>query len=878
MKEKNNLRNKRIEKEKKIKEIIKNRKRKRFPRTLELLKKIRNSNKNRTLLSNEESSVNERPTELITTRSLALHNFFTLKGLSMQMGGCEVENIPRFCMKEIIDNAFDSSGKTPDITIKDWEPKTLRVKDKGVGMDRDTILNLLRYDISTSSKFHYIRETRGALGNALHCVFAAPYVLAQQRNIELTEPWIKICSKGIQYTVGFKIDWHAETIERQIEERKIEEDEGTEISITFPDDVTTSYWLFNLAKEFALFNPNSRIIYSIKKDETSNEILLSNAKANVKLMGPSNIYYYTQKEFMDLLVAKVRDGMLLRDFIAKFKLFKSDYKYESVKEVICDVWVKNLPTYLNEFSNDREKILRLQESTRKFSPRPKSDDLGRIGRSSIKRFVRTLYNPDEKGFWYVVKEGILADDYRLIPYIVEIALAYLKEGKGDIYIGFNRSPCIDVASFIAKGKEQDWVDSKGKQIPGLPKRERKKKSKTIAVPHRVFSEYGFDYRSPDAVLVIHLSCPCIKYENYGKSDLDITDSVTNSLVKEMGLGLIDVFSKYYKYKRSQERKQLKLRLSEPTLAKKLIEIQQQIDFKLSARGWCYMLEGLGVINKGQFDQVESAINKCRKDALLPIDFVVEDEGRSFSNVEIPEDDSPIVYLGKQLKQAMAAEESYTPDWWDGEKYYIQMLVEKIDLKTLFQPICKEYHIPIATSKGWSSILQRAKMADRFRKAEERGLRTILLYCGDHDPWGLEISKRLLENLEEIQNGTRWNPRNLIIDRFGLNLDLIEKLHLTWIDNLISSSGQEPDHNNPIVRRYIDKFGERKCEANALVVRPKEAEELCRNVIEKYLGPDSLERFEAKREKVRETLREFKDRTGLTETIKEVIGSIEGFKK
>lgn len=837
---------------------------------LELLRKKRNSNKNRTLLPKGGSSVNERSAELITTRSLALHNFFTLKGLSMQMGGCEPENIPRFCMKELIDNALDASGKKPEITIGLEDMRTLKVRDRGPGISRENLHSLLKYDISTSSKFHYIRETRGALGNALHCVFAAPYVLAQQKNIELTEPWIKICSRGVEYSIGFKVEWHAQTIKPQVKEWGIEEDEGTEISVTFPEDVTADYWLFNLAKEFALFNPNSCITYSTKEDE---EILMSDAKANVKLLGHSNIHYYTQKEFMDLLVAKARDGMLLREFIAKFKLFKSDYKY--VKEIIREVWAENPPTYLNDFSHDREKIERLQESMRRFSPVPESKDLGKIGRSNIKRFVRTFYYPDEKGFWYVAKKGVLDDDYRLIPYMVEVALAYLEEGEGGVHVGFNRSPCIDVTSFIARGKQQDWVDSKGKRVPGLPKRKRKKKSKTIAVPHGVFSEYGFDYRSPDAVLVIHISCPCIKYENYGKTDLDTTDQVTNFLVNEMGVSLIDVFSNYYKYKRKQERKQLRLKLSQPALAEKLIELQKQIDFKLSARGWCYMLEGLKVINKGQFDQTERIINKCRKDGLLPIDFVAEDEGRSFIGVEVPEGGSPIVYFGKQLKKAMAAEEYYTPDWWEGEKYYIQMLVEKIDLKTLFQPICKKYHIPIATSKGWSSILQRDDMADRFKKAEERGLRPILLYYGDHDPWGLEISNRLLKNLKEIQKGTRWNPRNLIIDRFGLNFDFIEKLHLTWIDNLITSSGREPDRNNPIVKRYTEKFGERKCEANALVVRPKEAEELCRMTIEKYLGSNALERFEAKRERVREILREFKDRTRLTKTIMEVIGSING---
>jgi len=38
------------------------------------------------------------------------------------------------------------------------------------------------------------------------------------------------------------------------------------------------------------------------------------------------------------------------------------------------------------------------------------------------------------------------------------------------------------------------------------------------------------------------------------------------------------------------------------------------------------------------------------------------------------------------------------------------------------------------------------------------------------------------------------------------------------------------------------FGIRKCEANALVVIPKEAQQLCRDAIEDYLKPDAEQRF------------------------------------
>jgi len=309
-------------------------------------------------------------------------------------------------------------------------------------------------------------------------------------------------------------------------------------------------------------------------------------------------------------------------------------------------------------------------------------------------------------------------------------------------------------------------------------------------------------------------------------------------------------------------------------ANKLIEINETVGFKVSSRGWCYQLEGFGLINKGQFDLVQNLINKCRKNGLLPIGFVLEEEARKFSGVEVPETQTPQEYLASFIKAVMNAENYYTPNWWKGENFYIQMLVEKIDLLTLFEPICKEYHIPIATSKGWSSILQRAEIAGRFLGAEMNGLKPILLYCGDHDPFGLAISDFLRENLIDIAKGTGWLPSKLIIDRFGLNYDFIMSNNLSWIDNLVSGTGKQPDMNNPIVKTYVEEFGIRKVEANAIVVKPDAGRTLCRQTIEKYLGPDAKERFAKKREAVKDAFQRLREDTGVQETLETALLDLE----
>ncbi len=314
-------------------------------------------------------------------------------------------------------------------------------------------------------------------------------------------------------------------------------------------------------------------------------------------------------------------------------------------------------------------------------------------------------------------------------------------------------------------------------------------------------------------------------------------------------------------------------------AGQLIKLDKQVGFKVSSRGWCYELEGFGLITKDKFSLVENLINECRKKGHLPVDFVAEEESRKFSGIEIPESRTPIQYLRSFLSGTLNSAEYYTPNWWKGEEYYIQMVVEKIDLKTLFTPVCERFHIPIATSKGWSSVLQRAEYARRFNEAENDGLKSVLLYCGDHDADGLRISDFLRKNLWDLED-VYWNdgmdgydPSELIIHRFGLDYEFIIANKLSWIENLITGSGKDlaspshPNHFMDYVQEYLKKYGARKCEANALVIRPEAGRELCLESIQKYLGEDAEERFEERRQEIIDTVNEFFKKTKLDETLK-----------
>lgn len=317
--------------------------------------------------------------------------------------------------------------------------------------------------------------------------------------------------------------------------------------------------------------------------------------------------------------------------------------------------------------------------------------------------------------------------------------------------------------------------------------------------------------------------------------------------------------------------------------------------KTSTRGWCYILENFGTINKDEFDTAEAMINYCRKAGYLPIDFVAIDKNREWYNVEPLKKDykEPKEWIIDYLKDAKELYKfKMDINFWEGQKYYIQMRTEKIDTRNLFYDICRMYHIPLSNAKGWSDINSWNLMIQRYKQAEELDLIPVLLYHGDHDPMGIKIAESIKNNLKELENATGWNPDNLIVDVFGLSFEFIEDNSLLWIDNLITGSGRDVGE---IYKRYkagimtkkdrifqyeidyIEKYGARKCEANAVMTVRREAQIDCYKAISKYLEEDGRDPFEAYNKKLKEdqeTTKDILDSAGYEEKIEELITAFE----
>ena len=174
----------------------------------------------------------------------------------------------------------------------------------------------------------------------------------------------------------------------------------------------------------------------------------------------------------------------------------------------------------------------------------------------------------------------------------------------------------------------------------------------------------------------------------------------------------------------------------------ILQIRSTMDFAVGSRGWCYILEQHG-LTKGDFDAAQALITDCRKTGELPLDICAEDDARETIGLQAldhpdveTEADEWVDYLNNH------AHATYTPfSFWDDQDGYIEIAVEKRDLRNLFEPVCAEFFVPIANFKGWSDLNARAAMMQRFAGHELDGKQCVLLLCGDQIPAACSSPRR-----------------------------------------------------------------------------------------------------------------------------------------
>ena len=117
----------------------------------------------------------------------------------------------------------------------------------------------------------------------------------------------------------------------------------------------------------------------------------------------------------------------------------------------------------------------------------------------------------------------------------------------------------------------------------------------------------------------------------------------------------------------------------------------------------------------------------------------------------------------------SAEYSYRLDRWEGQANHVEVWCEKDALSSVLEPICNRYHVRMLANRGYSSATALYDTAQRFQTAMSDGKHVVVIYLGDHDPSGIDMTRDIRDRLDILS----WFL-DVEVQRLALNMDQVDQ--------------------------------------------------------------------------------------------------------
>lgn len=115
----------------------------------------------------------------------------------------------------------------------------------------------------------------------------------------------------------------------------------------------------------------------------------------------------------------------------------------------------------------------------------------------------------------------------------------------------------------------------------------------------------------------------------------------------------------------------------------------------------------------------------------------------------------------------AAKYSYKIDMWQNQPYRVEVWVEKDALLNAVERVARRLDVNYFACRGYTSASEEHSAALRFRRYIENGQQPVVLYLGDHDPSGIDMTRDHRDRLALF-------GVDVEVDRLALNYDQIQK--------------------------------------------------------------------------------------------------------
>lgn len=243
-------------------------------------------------------------------------------------------------------------------------------------------------------------------------------------------------------------------------------------------------------------------------------------------------------------------------------------------------------------------------------------------------------------------------------------------------------------------------------------------------------------------------------------------------------------------------------------------------YDLSLRQLYYQLVSKNLLTNEEksYKNLGSLVSDARLAGLIDWD-MIKDRGREM--LANPHWDNPKDFLESVTPQ-------YRFDLWERQSVYVEVMVEKQALEGVLIPVCRLLDVPFTANKGYSSSSALYEASKRYMKAAHGDKELFVIYLGDHDPSGIDMSRDVKDRLD------LFTGYDVQVQRVALNMDQVEALNPPENPAKISDSR---------ANSYIAQFGHSSWELDA--IEPAQLAQIVQTAVSNIMD---LHKFEADRKK------------------------------
>jgi hypothetical protein len=182
-------------------------------------------------------------------------------------------------------------------------------------------------------------------------------------------------------------------------------------------------------------------------------------------------------------------------------------------------------------------------------------------------------------------------------------------------------------------------------------------------------------------------------------------------------------------------------------------------------------------------------------------------------------------------------EQYRENLWRGQERRVHVRIEKDAQIGVIQPVCERWRVPFVACRGNTSQSEAYAAGKLFADEIDRGLWPLVIYLGDHDPSGIDMTR---DNVERLALFAR---QDIEVRRICLNRDQVDELGLPGNPAKITDSRAGLRRDGSIIPgSYIDLHGFESWELDAL--KPRYIDQLISREIASVLDMELFEQRKA----------------------------------